>query len=607
MTTATSDLELPVGYYLDRGEECPHGGTRPDSCRICHWFGGRREPTGGWHSLPWPLEPGLETLGWGVVDWAEGRTDEPGLIDYQTGGPWRFTPGQVRFIVLWYAYDPRTGRWRYRRGVKRGAKGTGKDPFGASICLIELIGPSHLVHRDGRWTGERHGMPLVQIAANSEGQGKDVLRVANAMLSRAAREHYEVDCGETRTYLQDGSGGRMELLTASEASSEGDPATFIMLNEPHHMTESSGGHRVARVARRNVGKSPAHLQARMCDFTNAHEQGADSVGERSYDAWQKQVSGRARRQDILYDSIEAPPSVQLDDDASRMSGLRAAYADAPWSDLERLEDEVLDPETSVADSIRYYFNGLATAEMAWIEPRRFDELGRPDEVVADDEQIAMFLDCSKSDDATGLVGCRISDGHVFTLGVWQKPHGDRGKGWLAPRDEVDAVGREAFERFDVVWCGADPSPARDDETEAEYWRSMLDGWHRDFRTEVAVWATPGQGDKRGHAVMFDMRTSTPGGQERVRMFVESAMQTAADIDEHAALTHDGHAALRTHAHNARRRSTRWGISLGKISRESSKKVDLAVCMVGARLGRRIALNSGKLDKRRKRTGEVVLV
>lgn len=610
MTTATSEAELPPGYYLDRGESCPHGGGEPDACRVCHWFGGRREATGGWHSLPWPLAPGLATIGWDVIDWAEGRTDEVGLIDYQTGGPWRYTPGQARFLVLWYAYDPRTGRWRYRRGAKRGAKGTGKDPFGGSMCLAELLGPTHLVPDPDSptgWSGQAHRMPLVQIAANSEAQGKDVLRVANAMLSRTARDHYGIDCGETRTYLK--AGGRLELLTASEATAEGDPATFIMLNEPHHMTQSSGGHRTAKVARRNVGKSPATVQARICDFTNSHNMGDDSIGERTYDAWQAQVSGKARRQDILYDSIEAPPDVSLADDASRQAGLRAAYADAPWADLERLDDEILDPETPVADSIRYYLNGLAVNESGWIDPRNFDaeHAARPDLVVADGEAVAMFLDCSKSDDATGLVACRISDGHVITLGSWQRPHGDRGKDWLAPIGEVDAAGRAAFERYDVVWCGIDPSPAKDDQTEAEYWKPLIDGWHRDFADTVAVWATPGDGGKRGHAVLFDMRTSKPGGQERVRMFIEAAEMTAADIDEHKTLTHDANAVLRTHVHNARRRSTKWGMGLGKISRNSSKKCDLAVCMVGVRMGRRIVLNSGKLKRRRRRTGEAVFI
>lgn len=582
---SSPQLELPPGYFVDP------------------WFN-----TTAWCTLPWPTDADAKaeliasSLGPQIIDWAEWRTydetGEPGLTHYLTGEHWTYTPGQKRFLILWYAYTPE-GRWRFRSGVKRGAKGTGKDPFGGSMCDVELVGPAHLVWRDGRWIGEPHRMPLVQVASNSEAQSKDVLRVANALLGKEAREFYGIDCGETRTILKDG--GRLEILTASEKSSEGDPATMIMLNESHHMTESSGGHRVAAVARRNVGKSPAELQARVCEFTNAHTQGSDSVAEQSYNAWQAQAAGKAKRQDILYDSIEAPPSTDLYNDVSRMSGLQAAYADAPWADLERLGDEVLDPRTTVADSIRYYLNGLATAEDAWVDPRKFDDLTRADLVVADKDDIAMFLDCSKSGDATGLVGCRISDGHVFVLGMWQRPHGDRGKGWLAPRPEVDSAVRGAMARFRVVWFGVDPSPAKDDETEALYWLPLTDAWHRDFREKLPVWATPGA--NIGNAVMFDMRLSQRGGVERNKAFTEAAMQTVKDIDEDGTLTHDGNPALRLHVHNARRRSNQWGFSLGKISRDSNKLVDLAVCMVGARMGRRIVLNSGKLPK--KRTGRVV--
>lgn len=587
-TTGISELELPPGYRVDP------------------WFG-----TSAWVSLPWPEDPAekaallASSLGPQIIDWAEWRTYDdthvPGLVHHLTGDRWRFTPGQKRFLILWYAYDPLTGRWRYRSGVKRGAKGTGKDPFGGALCNVELIGPARLARRADRWVGERHRMPLVQIASNSEAQSKDVLRVANAMLPGVTRAHFGIDCGETRTIVADG--GRTEILTASEKSSEGDPATFILMNESHHMTESSGGHRVAAVARRNVGKSPADLQARLCEMTNAHVQGNDSVAEQSYVAWQEQVSGRAKRQDILYDSIEAPPDTDLHDDESRAAGIAAAYADAPWADLDRLGDEVLDPRTSVADSVRFYLNGLGTREDAWVDPRAFDGLARPGTVVADGDRIAMFLDCSKSSDATGLVGCRLDDGHVFVLGMWQRPHGDRGKGWLAPRHEVDAAARAALERYAVVWFGIDPSPARDDDDESLYWSAMIDGLHRDYRDRLPVWATPGQ---QGHSVLFDMRLSQRGGVDRNRLFTEAAMQTVRDVEDDATLTWDGDAGLRMHVHNARRRPNKWGVSLGKASRDSGKLVDLAVCMVGGRMGRRIALNSGKLDvEPKRRPGRVV--
>lgn len=595
--TALSDdlAELLPGYYVDPWND-----------------------TGAWCTLPWPRDDEAKlwlitnSIGPQIIDWAEWRTydetGEPGLIHHLTGERWRFTPGQKRFWILWYAFDPSSGRWIYRSGVKRGAKGTGKDPGGAAWCNCELIGPTQLVRRDGLWVGERHRMPLVQVASNSEAQSKDVLRVANGQLCKETREHYGIDCGETRTIVS--GGGRLEILTASEKTAEGDPATAIMVNESHHMTESSGGHRIAEVVRRNVAKSPREMQARECQFTNAHMPGYDSVAERAFVAWQLQVAGRAKRVDILYDSVEAPPSVDLADDESRMAGLRAAYMDAPWSDLERLSDEILDARTSIADSIRYYMNGLGTIQDAWIDPRKFDAetCARPDIVVEDREMIAMFLDCSKSTDATGLVASRISDGHVFKLGVWQRPHGwsekQRGR-WLAPRDEVDAVVQAAFKRYHVVWFGVDPSPAKDEDTEALYWLPQIDKWHQKYRDKLPLWAT--SGEKLGHSVLFDMRLSQRGGIERNKLFTEAAMQVVEDIEgvdgQPGTLTWDGDPILRIHTHNARRRPNQWGVSLGKASRDSSHLVDLAVCMVGARMGRRIALNSGKLPK--KRSGRAV--
>lgn len=578
MTTAIS--ELPPGYFVDP------------------WFG-----TDAWCSLPYPLEPEekrallAQSIGPQVIDWAEGRREDedgPGLIHHLTGDAWRYTPGQKRFLILWYSYDPETGRWVYRSGLKRGAKGTGKDPFAGAWLNGELIGPTLLApDGNGGWRGIRHRMPLVQVAANSEAQAKDVLRVANAQLPRRTREFFGADCGETRTIVADG--GRLEILTASEKTSEGDPATAIALNESHHMTESNGGHRTAEVARRNVGKSPRELQARLCEFTNAHTPGSDSVAERTYNAWQAQASGKAKRVDILYDSIEAPPNLDIYTEQGLREFLRAAYADAPWSDLERLAGEVLDPRTSVADTIRFYGNGLAAREDAWVDPRRFDELARPDLIVHDGEQIALFLDCSKSSDATGIVACRLDDGHIFTVGMWQRPHGERGKGWLAPREEVDATVRGVFGRYKVCWFGVDPSPARDDTDESLYWMRLIDAWHRDFRGEVLVWATPG--DQTGNAVLFDMRNL-----QRVRQFTEAAMQTVKDIED-GVLSHDGDAALRMHVHNARRRTNQWGESLGKVTRDSSNLVDLAVCMVGARMGRRVVLNSGALEKAAQQTGK----
>lgn len=563
--------------------------------------------TAAWMTLPWPEDPEEKellirhSLGPGIIEWAEWQTSEPGLIHYLTGQQWRFTPGQKRFIIMWYHVDPTSGRFTWRRGVKRGAKGTGKDPFAGALGDAELCGPVELYDWDDkhdRPVGTSRGLPLIQVASNSEDQSKDLLRVANAMWGKEARSHYGIVVGEKRTLLRP-NGGRFEVTTASEASSEGDPATFSILNETHHMTTTSGGKKLARVARRNVGKSPASIQARSLEFTNAHRQGGDSVAEDSYLAWQKQQApGYPGGVDILYDSIEAPPDTDILTYHGRLRGVTAAYMDAPWADLERTCGEMVDPDTPVADTIRYYLNGLGTEEDAWVEPGKWDLLAAP-RVVEDGTQIAMFLDCSKSGDATALMGCTL-DTYVFTIGIWQRPHGlPKDTPWLAPRAEVDAAVRAARERWNLVWFGVDPSPAKDDDTEAIYWQVLIDGWARDFLRKLRVWATPGQ--SRGNPVLFDMRMSTPGSRERLYKFTKCAELVQKWVDEEglvSPLRHDGNPIFRTHVHNAKARPNEWGTSLSKVTRDSSRHVDAAVAAVGAILGSREALGSGKVRQRR---------
>ena len=574
--TDSQDSNVPVGYRVgDLGE---------------------------WQSLPWPDDPVEKkwlfehSLGPGVIDWAEWRTDEPGLLNDE-GEPWRFTDGQARFLILWYAFDD-NGRFIYRRGAKRGAKGTGKDPFGSAVCNIEFLGPSQLFWDGSGWAGKRHSMPLVQLASNSEAQSKAMLRVANSQLGEDAVGYYALDKGQTATFVK-GSGARMEVLTSSEKSAEGAAATFIALNETHHMTESSGGVRVAKVARRNVGKSKESLQARMLDFTNAHVEGTDSVGERTYLAWQKQQANPKLIRDILYDSIEADPKLDFYDPEQRELAIRQAYSDAPWADIERLCAEILDPELSAAEAIRFYLNGVAAAEDSFVEPSSFAALSDQSKMFEDGDRIVMFLDCSKSEDATALMGCRIDDGFVQTLGVWQRPRGKRGEGYLVDRSEVDLAVREAEARFKVVWFGVDPSPAKDDSTEASYWRPLIDAWHRDFHRRVRVHASP------GHSVMFDMRLSDRGGAARNKQFSEETEMLRDAVDNEGLegeFRHDGHSMLIAHTNNARARLNKFGLVVGKASRDSGMNVDACVAMIGARLGRRLALNSGKVKVRRRRGG-----
>jgi hypothetical protein len=65
-------------------------------------------------------------------------------------------------------------------------------------------------------------------------------------------------------------------------------------------------------------------------------------------------------------------------------------------------------------------------------------------------------------DATALVGCRVSDGYLFVIAIWEPAPGHTD--WWVPDDEVDAQIAETFDYFDVVGlytrpCGATRSSA----------------------------------------------------------------------------------------------------------------------------------------------------
>ena len=199
----------------------------------------------------------------------------------------------------------------------------------------------------------------------------------------------------------------------------------------------------------------------------------------------------------------------------------------------------------------------------------------------------MFLDCSKSDDATGLMGCRLSDGHVFTMGMWQRPPGKRGDGWLAPREKVDEAVSEAFSTYRVVGFFGDPSHVLDDETMDRYWDPLFNQWHLRYRSKLRIWASGTKNSGKGHAVMFDM-----SARDNAKTFAAAVGFTLEEIKS-GEFTHDGDARLRRHVLNARRYPVQGFVSIAKESRESKNKVDLAICMVGARMVRRMLLASGK--------------
>lgn len=571
------------------------------------------------------------TLGWQAAKWVSEN-----LLDDE-GKPFRLTAEQTRFLLWWYAVDEH-GRWLYRQGVLQRIKGWGKDPLGAVLIALEFVGPCRFAGwaaQDMPELGLLRGDPVaksnpqawVQTAAVSLTQSQNVMAIFQSIFTEECKQAHMIDVGKEVVYAYGGQ-RKIQSVTSSPRTLEGNRPSFVLMNETHHWLGNNKGREMAKVIRRNLAKSKGG-QARALSITNAYERGEESVAEVRRTTYEAAIErGRTPEQiGVLYDSVEAPgdaylaPPPQRNADGEIMRRPTEAEikayigaivdtvrGDASWLDVDRIVGEILDGETTTEESRRFYYNQIGAEEDAWLDPlaieRAIDKnvtehvaasgMSRFDDrwITVQDEPIVMFFDGSKSMDATGLVGCRLSDGHVFTIGVWQRPAGERGSSWRAPREAIDSRVREAMARFNVVAFWADPSHAKDDEDGSHYWDGIIDEWHQDFRErfDKTVWAV--KSAERTHSIMWDMTSPA-----RSELFVQAAarfveeMERKNDIEEiDPSFTIDGHPMLLSHLRNARRRMTKWGESLGKPGRQSTRKVDLAVCAVGARMLRRVVLN-----------------
>lgn len=514
----------------------------------------------------------------------------------------------------------------------------GKDPLGAVLIAIEFVGPCRFAGwatEDMPERGVLRGDPVakdnprawVQTAAVSLTQTQNTMSIFQTLFTDECKQQHMIDVGKEIIYAYGGQ-RKIQSVTSSPTTLEGNRPSFVLANETHHWLANNKGRKMAQVIRRNLAKSKGG-EARMLAITNAYERGEESVAEVRRTTYEQAIErGRTPEEiGVLYDSVEAPADAflvlppQRDERGNVVRQptaeeirayigaiVDAVRGDASWLDVDRLVGEILDGETTVEESRRFYYNQIGAEEDAWLDPvaieraiskeareaaeasgvSRFDDRW----ITVDDEPIVMFFDGSKSNDATAVVGCRVSDGHVFLIGVWQRPAGDRGRTWRAPREAIDTRVREAMERFKVVAFWADPSHAKDDEDGSHYWDSIIDGWHQDYkdRFDKSTWAV--KSAERTHSIMWDMTSPA-----RSELFVQAAlrfveeMERKNDVEEiDPAFTIDGHPALLSHLRNARRRMTKWGESLGKPGRQSTRKVDAAVCAVGARMLRRVVLN-----------------
>ncbi|MGZ6053965.1 MAG: hypothetical protein ACXWOV_00130 [Isosphaeraceae bacterium] len=510
-----------------------------------------------------------KSLGWGVLEWWAQYVKTPGG-DF-AGEPFMPTLEQARFVLWWYAVDE-NGFFAYREGVLRRMKGWGKDPLAAALALAELCGPVAFSHwgLDGQPVGKPRQAAWIQIAAVSQDQTKNTFRMFPVMISAQMKADYGLEVNKFVIYSA--AGGQIEAVTSSPASMEGNRPTFTIRNETQNWTEANDGHAMAGVIEGNVTKIAG---ARTLSICNAHIPGLDSVAERDWDSYQDVLSGKAVDTGKLYDALEAPADTPVSEIPSQKEdpegyaeglqklreGLEIARGDSLWLPLDDIVKSVLDTKNPVTESRRKFLNQINASEDSWISPQEWNKLALTDPLfkLKPDDKIALGFDGSKSNDWTALVACRIEDGMLFLIRVWDPEKSPTGE---VPRDEGDAVVRSTFEKYTVVSFRAD----------VREFEAYVDQWGQDFRRKLKVNASP------GNPVAFDMR----GQVKRFALDCERFYDAVVERE----VFHDGNPILKQHVTNAKRHPTTYdAISIRKASKDSSRKIDAAVCAVLAFGGR----------------------
>lgn len=515
------------------------------------------------------------TLGWQVLAWSAEYLRQPD--GPEAGNQWCYTDEQARFILWWFALDER-GRWIYRSGMLRRVKGWGKDPVAATLCATEFVGPCRFAGFDGDGdpVAAPHPASWVLTAAVAKDQTRNTMTLFPSLFSDAAINEFRIDLGKEILYAQGGR-CRLEAVTSSPRALEGPRPTFTLKNETQHWLKNNDGHEMAKVIARNATKSRDGA-SRVLVISNAHEPGEDSDAEHDYEAWLAIEQGKTRRQGFMYDSLEAPSDVDISDELQLRAALTAARGDSTWLDIDTHVDEIYDTRNSVATSRRFYLNQIVAAEDAWVAPHEYDSITPATEGVEllpleDGEEITLGFDGSATDDHSVLRACRVSDGAMFTLGVWD-PAEHEGE---TPRELVDGEVRSAFGRFKVLAFFSDLHP----------FESYVDAWARDFGPKLKIKASA------KHAIAWDMRSH----QKEATIEIERLHNEIVN----KAFVDDGHPVVRQHFHNARRRPNAWGVTVGKEHRESKRKIDAVPATMLARMARRL------LKPRKKRTNKAVFV
>lgn len=496
----------------------------------------------------------MKSLGWQLIDWIETfLVHGPGDIE---GSPVTLDDEFAAFILRSYEVTE-TGARRVRRGVLSRPKGRAKSELAAFLAVAEALGPVRFDHwadegEVSSWgyvfeAGEPVGRPVTRpeilCFATESGQAGNTYDGVRFICqqSEALRDAYPgIDAGIMRTLLP--NGGSITPESAADSSKDGGKSTFIVADETH-LWVLPRLKRLHQVTLRNLLKRKI-ASGWMLETTTTFAPGEGSVAEGTWEYAQAVLEGRTRDVGLLFDHREASPKWKPTVRRERLSGLREVYGPAAaWMDLDAIADSYDDPQTSDAEWRRYWWNQRVSVQGSWLPEAAWQECHAAREI-PDGATVVLGLDGSYSNDSTALIAVEVGEfPHIQVAGLWEKPPGQQG--WTVPILDVEDMIRTCCLRWNVREITADP----------HLWSRSLQILAGEGLPVTEFPQSPGR--------------MTPATQR----FTQSVLERQ--------LTHDGDPALTRHVSNATLVKDSRGWRVRKETKNSDKKIDLAVAAIMA--------------------------
>lgn len=418
------------------------------------------------------------------------------------------------------------GRLRHRQALIGKARKNGKSTEVAGLGLFGLLSN----YPDGAQGRE------VYSCAGDRDQARIVFGTAKRMIE------LEPEFGPITKLYRDAievprTGSVYRVLSAEAYSKEGLNPTLVLFDEVHVQPNRELWDVMAMAA-------GARTEPLLIGITTAgvryDTSGMDSLCYQLYEHGKKVASG-----EVLDPSFYFAWWEPADPDADHLDEATWREANPGYGDLVAKEDF----EATVVRTPEHGFrtkrcNQWVTAAEAWLPHGSWDAIRQPHEI-EDGARVVLGFDGSFNNDCTGLVAVTVSEQpHIEKVQLWEKPDQEALE-WRVPILQVEDAIRNACRRWKVVEIAADP-----------------------FR-----WARTIQLLLEEGLPMVEFPQSPARMTPATQRFYEAVVN--------GTMSHSGDPALARHVGNAVLKNDSRGMRIYKETRNSKRRIDLAVAALMA--------------------------